>query len=196
MYSLCSNWWNMEHNSAYIRSEKATRHIKTALQRQLFSLGQQRKKNCRKMRKKTSVICLTTMSFEPALAITNQKTIKDEDKDKLRVLRFVTKMIANELECYVCRRGFTLSLCVCWRQWEHVTRVCVCLHVRACFGASGELASGHVCVIMYVRPSWMVCLRQSGVWSSSGWTKLETEKQTLPRNPRFPPPPIPPSSAG
>lgn len=64
----------------------------------------------------TSVISLTTMSFEPALAITNQKTIKDEDKDKLRVLCFMTKMIVNELECYVCRRGFTLSLCVCWRQ--------------------------------------------------------------------------------
>lgn len=93
------------------------------------------------------------MSFETALAITNQKTIKDEDKDKLRVLRFVTEMIANELECYVCRRGFTLNLRVCWRQREHVTRVCVCLHVCACFGASGELASGHVCVIMYVRPS-------------------------------------------
>lgn len=36
----------------------------------------------------------------------------------------------------------------------------------------------------------MVCLRQSGVWSSSGWTKLETEKQTFPRNrPSSPPPP-------
>lgn len=87
----------MEHNSAYIRSEKATRHIKMALQRQLFSLGQQRKKNCRKIEEETSVISLTTMSFELALAITNQKTIKDEDKDKLRVLCFVTKMNSSAM---------------------------------------------------------------------------------------------------
>lgn len=37
----------------------------------------------------------------------------------------------------------------------------------------------------------MVCLRRSGVWSSSGWTKLETEKQTFPRNRLLPPPPPP-----
>lgn len=62
--------------------------------------------------------------------------------------------------------------------------VCVCV-----------LLSGYLCVIMYVRRSWMVCLRRSGVWSSSGWTKLETEKQTFPRNPStlpLPPPPPPP----
>lgn len=40
---------------------------------------------------------MTTMSFELALAITNQKTIKDEDKDKLRVLCFVTKMNSSAM---------------------------------------------------------------------------------------------------
>lgn len=66
----------------------------------------------------------------------------------------------------------------------------VCVHVCVCvLWASRDLLSGCLCVIIYVRPSWMVCLRQSGVWSSLGWTKLETEKQTFPRNPCSPPTP-------
>lgn len=42
-----------------------------------------------------SVISLTTISFEMALAITNQKTIKDGNGDKLKGLRFMVKMTEN-----------------------------------------------------------------------------------------------------
>lgn len=85
MCSLCSNWWNMELNSVYIMSKNAARHIKKAFQRQSFSWGQ-RGGGSLKDEEETSVMSLTTMSSETALAITNQKTIKDENKDKLKGL--------------------------------------------------------------------------------------------------------------
>ena len=90
----------MELNSVYITSKNALRHIKKAFQRQSFSWGQRGKKSL-KDEEETSVISLTTMSFETALAITNQKTIKDENKDKLKGLCFMVKMIENECECSV-----------------------------------------------------------------------------------------------
>lgn len=48
----------------------------------------------------TSVISLTSMSFEMALAITNQKTIKDGNGDKLKDSRFMFKMTEDGFEIY------------------------------------------------------------------------------------------------
>lgn len=123
------------------------------------------------------------MSSEAALAITNEKTIKDEDKDKLKWLVFHGN---NDEDGVGVWPSASLSSAFWWQ-----LRSLACVRASA-WAVGGELVSGYLCVIMYVRPSWMVCLRQSGVWSSSGWTKLETEKQTFPRNPPRPPTPPPP----
>lgn len=62
------------------------------------------------------------MSFETALAITNQKTIKDENKDKLKGLCFMVKIMENEFEWSVCgcQRAHTFSVfvCVCVFWWQ------------------------------------------------------------------------------
>lgn len=76
----------MELNSVYITSKNVLRHIKKAFQRQSFSWGEGEKSL--RDEEETSVISLTTMSFDTALAITNQKTIKDVNKDKLKGLVF------------------------------------------------------------------------------------------------------------
>lgn len=80
----------MELNSVYITSKNAARHIKKSLSKKIIfpeTEGGGGEKSLRD-EEETSVISLTTMSSEAALAITNEKTIKDEDKDKLKWLVF------------------------------------------------------------------------------------------------------------
>lgn len=99
----------MELNSVYITSKNAARHIKKAFQRQSFSRGRKGGKKSVEDEEETRVISLTSMSFETALAITNQKTIKDENKDKLKSLCFMVKMIENEFEWS--QRAYTVCVC-------------------------------------------------------------------------------------
>lgn len=49
------------------------------------------------------------MSFETALTITNQKTIKDKNKDKLN-LCFMVKIIENEFDG--CQRACIVCVCI------------------------------------------------------------------------------------
>lgn len=92
----------MELNSVYITSKNAARHIKKSLSKKIIfpetEGGGGGEKSLRD-EEETSVISLTTMSSEAALAITNEKTIKDEDKDKLKWLVFMVIMMKMELEC-------------------------------------------------------------------------------------------------
>lgn len=122
--------------SVYITSKNAVRHIKKAFQRRSFP-GDRGGGESLKDKAEASIISLTTMSFETALAITNQKTIKYENKDKLKGLCFHGMNTSGA--------SARTQVCMCS---VYLVEVCVC--VRA---SEGELVSGYLCVIMYVRPS-------------------------------------------
>ena len=79
----------MELNSVYITSKNAARHIKKSLSKKIiFPETEGGGEKSLTDEKETSVISLTTMSSETALAITNEKTIEDEEEDKLKWLVF------------------------------------------------------------------------------------------------------------
>lgn len=91
------------------------------------------------------------MSFETALAITNQKTIKDENKDKLKDLCFMVKIIENEFKWSVCSCEHAYIVCVyfCVVRWRR-NRICMGTCIRVC-------ACVHVCVSERVSEWAFVC---------------------------------------
>lgn len=90
------------------------------------------------------------MSFEMALAITNQKTIKDENKDKLKALFFMVMKMVNELERFV-RTAFVLRACT--RDFMYLGDLWGCWTCVSAF----MLARVHVCALARVTEWVFVC---------------------------------------
>lgn len=128
--ALIGGTWSL--NFVYITSKNSARHIKKPFQKRSFSQVQSGG-GIGKTRKKTSIISLTTMSFEMALAITNQKTIKDENKDKLNVLCFMVKATENESKpCVYCSQFSYMYICVFHGQRSSSACVGICLYTHLC----------------------------------------------------------------